>query len=272
MDKDSACFPLIPASTVRAARTLYGRGNVYLRLGDRLNELLLKFDPRMIAMQLGGDSALLLSLLTIIQYVEKLTDVELAASIQQRMDLRYAVHLATPSPRLDPHALCVFRSRLLANPEGRCLFQEIVQSIYPEIKTNLTQDVPAVEDVLDSICENVIRGWLMESMLSSMEALSANHFNWLRRIALPHWYQRYHRSIVVTDLVHSIGKQELTREEILGDIQHLLYEIHGSNSHDILEMHEIRDLSWTWEQLTFSKSKTDCDHCIKKHHGKEELH
>lgn len=262
MDKDSACFPLIPASTVRAARTLYGRGNVYLRLGDRLNELLLKFDPRMIAMQLGGDSALLLSLLTIIQYVEKLTDVELAASIQQRMDLRYAVHLATPSPRLDPHALCVFRSRLLANPEVRCLFQEIVQSIYPEIKTNLTQEVPAVEDVLDSICENEIRGWLMEAMLGSMEALSANHFNWLRRIALPHWYQRYHRSIVVSDATDLFGTRELTQEDVQRDIEHLLHEIHQSNSQDIIEMRETKKLKSIWTQLTNAASTKNCHQCI----------
>lgn len=262
MDKDSACFPLIPASTARAARTLYGRGNVYLRLGDRLNELLLNFDPRMIAVQMGGESALLLCLLTIIQYVEKMTDVELAVSIQQRMDLRYAVHLGTPSPRLDPHALCVFRRRLLTNPEGRRLFQEIVQSIYPEIKTNITQEAPTVEDILDSICENETRVWLMEAMLGSMEALSANHFDWLRRIALPHWYQRYDRSIVVSDATNLFGKQELTQEDVQRDIEHLLREIQQSNSQDIIEMRETKKLKMIWARSTDPTTTKNCHQCI----------
>lgn len=263
MDKDSACFPLIPASTARAARMLYGRGNLYLRLGDRLNDLVSKFDRDLLSRQLG-ENGLLLALLTIIQYVEKLSDRELSALIQQRMDLRYAVHLATPSPRLDPQVLCVFRSRLLTNPEGLRLFDALFQTICPEITTNATTEEQSIEDVLNSICEHEVRVSLMETMLRSVEALSANHFHWLRGIALPHWYQRYSRSIVVSDSIHSCSKQELTQEEIQGDIQHLLFEIKESNSPDMTEMHEIRQLRLTWEELTCSPSTKDCGHCIKR--------
>lgn len=263
MDKDSACFPLIPASTARAARTLYGRGNVYLRLGDRLNDLVSKFDLQRISMQFG-ENALLLALLTIIQYVEKLSDRELSALIQQRMDLRYAVHLATPSPRLDPDVLCVFRSRLLTNPEGLRSFDALFQTIYPEITTNAKTEEGSIEDALNSICENEVRVSLMETMLRSVEALSANHFHWLRRIALPHWYQRYSRSIAISDSIHPSGRQELTQEEIQGDIQHLLFEINDPNSPDMTELHEIRQLRLTWEELTCSPSAKDCGHCIKR--------
>lgn len=271
MDKDSALFPSVPASTVRAARALYGRGNVYLRLGDRLNDLVSKFDQRMFSVQFGEGKALSLALLTVIQYVEKLTDVEMAASIQHRMDLRYALHLATPSPRLDPHALCLFRSRLLTDPEERGLFREIFQSVYPEITSNGLKEEPTIEDVLNSICETEVRVSLIEAMLRSVEALSANHFNWLRQIALPHWYQRYNRPMLVSTSNQSLGKQELTREDVQGDIQHLLYEIHESNSQEIMEMHEIKDLSLTWEQLTNSKFMKDCNHCLKKNSRKEGL-
>ena len=259
-------LPSIPPSTVRAARELYGRGNVYLRLGDRLNYLLSKFDQRTISAQLGEENALLLALMTIVQYVEKLTDAELAASIQQRMDLRYALHLATPSPRLDPHALCRFRSRLLISLQGRCLFQDIFQTVYPEITSNVLKEEPALDDVLNSICENEVRASLIEAMLRAMEALSANHFHWLRQIALPHWYQRYNRSMLVTSPNQFPGKQELTQEDIQGDIQHLLYEVHESNSQDIMEMHEIKELSLAWEQLPYSKSTKDCNLCLKKNH------
>lgn len=266
MDKDSALFPSVPANTVQAARALYGRGNVYLRLGDRLNHLVSKFDQRILAAKLGRDQGLLLGLLTIIQYVEKLTDTELAASIQHRMDLRYALHLATPSPRLNPDALCAFRRYLLSDPQSWRLFEELFHSVYPEITPNATKEEPAIDKVLNSICENEVRMCLLEAMLHCMEALSANHFSWLRQIALPHWYQRYNRSIVVNSSNPSLGRQELTREDIQGDIQHLLYAVQESHLQDIMEVREIQDLSLTWQHLTNTASIPDCDHCTKRNH------
>src|SRR6266545_3714577 len=176
MSNDSALFPSIPASTVRAARALYGRGNVYLRLGDRLNQLATKVDHRNASTYFEEGQAGLLTLLTIIQYVEKLTDVELVESIQARMDLRYALHLATPSPRLDPHSLCAFRSKVLMDPQYRSFFEEIFKDIYPEIISTAMNEESNVDQVLHSICENEIRASLIEAMLCSVEALSANHF------------------------------------------------------------------------------------------------
>ena len=264
MDKDSALFPLIPASTVRAARALYGRGNLYLRLGDRLNHLASKVDPCVMSLNWNENKTALLTLLTVIQYVEKLTDEEMAESIQQRMELRYALHLATPSPRLDPRSLCAFRMKTLSDPQYRRLFEEMFKYIYPEITSTVMKEDPSIDEVLNSICENEVRATLVEAMLRSMEALSANHFHWLRQIALPHWYQRYNRSVVNLDA--SFRKQEFTREDIQGDIQHLLYEIRRSNLPDIIEMPETKGLNRIWEQLTDTESITDCNYCIQVVH------
>lgn len=260
MDKDSALFPLIPASTARAARALYGRGNLYLRLGDRLNLLTSKFDPRVTSLYWNEDQTALLTLLTVIQYVEKLTDEQMSKSIQQRMELRYALHLATPSPRLDPHSLCAFRRRALTDPQCRQLFEEMFKQIYPEITSTAMKEEPNIDDVIHSICENEVRATLLEAMLCSMEALSANHFHWLRQIALPHWYQRYSRSVVNLDA--AFRKQDFTQEDIQGDIQHLLYEIRISNVPEIIEMPETKSLNRIWEQLTDTQSPKDCSHCI----------
>ena len=266
MDKDSALFPSIPISTFRAARALYGRGNLYLRLGDRLNQLASKVDPHILCLQRNDDKSAWLALLTVIQYVEKLTDVELAEAIQLRMDLRYALHLATPSPRLNPLSLCTFRSRILTNPECRSWFEEMFKHIYPEITSTVMKEEAHIDDVINSICENVIRASLMEVMLRSMEALSANHSNWLREIALPHWYQRYNRSLIVASTNGTIQKQEVIREDIEADIHHLLYAIRASNSPDILELHETKALSLVWERLSDPHPLNNCNHCINLIH------
>lgn len=266
MDKDSALFPLIPASTVRAARALYGRGNLYLRLGDRLNHLALKLDQSAVSAGLGDNKTALLAVLTVIQYVERMTDMEMAEAIQRRMDLRYALHLPTPSPRLDPNSLCEFRSRITTDPQCGCLFQELFKLVYPEISSTAMKEEPHTDDVLNSICENEVRATLVEAMLQAMEALSANHFNWLRQIALPHWYQRYNRSTIVANLDLSFRKEELSREDILGDIQHLLYEIRKSDSPEIIQMPETKRLNEMWEQLSDSASEKNCNHCINQIH------
>lgn len=262
MDKDSALFPSIPASTVRAARALYGRGNLYLRLGDRLNHLAARLDHKDLLDHMGGNQTALLTVLTIIQYVEKLSDAELAEAIEMRMDLRYAVHLATPSPGIDPNSLCEFRQRILADPQCHILFEEVFKTIHPEITSTAMKEESNIDDVLNSICENEVRASLMEAMLGSMEALSANHFNWLRGIALPHWYQRYNRSLAAASSDGSIRKQEVTRDEILGDIQHLLYEIWKSNSRDLMQMRETKKLNQIWQQLAESDTVNHCHHCI----------
>lgn len=262
MEKDSALFPSIPASTVRAALALYGRGNLYLRLGDRLNHLASNFDQKNLLSHLGGNKTALLTVLTIIQYVEKLTDAELAESIQRRMDLRYALHLATPSPRIDPHTLCIFRSRIMTDPQCYILFEEVFKTIHPEITSTAMKEELNIDDVLNSICENEVRASLMGAMLNSMEALSANHSNWLRGIALPHWYQRYNRSVVATSLDGCISKGEVTRKEIEGDIQRLLYEIRESDSRDIMEMRETKKLHLIWDQLTDPCTSKNCHQCI----------
>lgn len=255
-------FPSIPESTVRAARALYGPGNLYLRLGDRLNHLALKIDTKTLLAHLGGNQTALLTLLTIIQYVEKLTDAELVESVQMRMDLRYALHLATPSPRINPHSLCVFRSRIMTDPQCHVLFEDVFKTVYPEITSMAMKEEPHIDDVLSTICENEVRASLMEVMLSAMEALSANHFKWLLAIALPHWYQRYHRSLVLPGTDGSMRKQEVSREDIQRDLEHLLFEIHKSHLHDIAEMHETKKLNLIWAQLTAPNIPKNCHQCI----------
>jgi hypothetical protein len=180
------------------------------------------------------------------------------------MELRYALHLATPSPRLDPRSLCSFRRKAVSDPQYRRLFEEMFKQIYPEITSTAMKEEPHIDDVIHSICENEVLATLVKTMLCSMEALSATQFHWLRQIALPHWYQRYSRSAVSLDA--SFRKQEFTREDIQGDIQYLLYEIRRSNSPEIIEMPETKKLNRIWEQLTDSQSLKDCNRCIQAIH------
>jgi len=266
MDNDSTLFPVIPTSTIRAARAHYGQGNLYLRLGDRLNHLASKIDTGTNSTYLRREKTALLAVLIIIQYVEKLTDADLTESIQQRMELRYALHLPTPSYRIDPHSLCEFRRKVLTVPEYHALFKEVFKNIYPEITSTTMNEEPDIDDVLHSMCVNEVDAALVEAMFRSMEALSAAHFNWLREIALPHWYHRYSHSLITSPSWSTFQGQDQAWDEVRADVQYLLHEIHKSDLRTIMEMPEIKNLSLVSANLTDLKSIKGCDHCINRMH------
>jgi len=257
-------FPPIPENTVRAARASYGKGNVYVRLGDHLNALVSKLDLKNPVLKREGNITIFLGLLTIIQHIEQLADVEMADSIQQRNDLKYALHSPVSGLRLDPAALCTFRQMVLADAEYRSFFEGVLIHLYPEIGPDETGKNVDAGRIIHSICENTIHKSILDAMFRSIEALSADHFNWLRKIAPPHWYERYARSTVKTDSIITIQQKELSQEEISEDIQHLLQEIHQSNSRELVELPEIQILNRMWELLPRYKSTNNCNDCINK--------
>jgi hypothetical protein len=160
----------------------------------------------------------------------------------------------------------MFRRRILTDPGCRVLFGEMFNTISPEITPIVIKEETDIHDVLNSICDREVHAALVEAMYSSIEALSANHFNWLRSIARPHWYQRYNYSQNLSKSSGSIQELEVSRQDIQEDIQYLLFEIRESKSREIIEMPETKNLDLIWELLQDKPSVRDCNRCINKIH------
>ena len=255
-------FPSIPESTIRSARATFGKGNIYLRLGDQLNGLISKIDADLLTIQFDGYTGTLLAGLTLIQYVEGLTDNELSVALHGRVDLRYALHLPTPGPRLDPSLLCDFRQRVLKNGRARSLLEQTFQVLYPEVRADELNPDPSICLVIQTICTNTTRAAVVESMFYAIEALSANHFAWLRKVALPHWYERYSHSLLMLDSGLSIRQKEFTMEDVRVDIQYLIQSAEQSNSPLINEVPEVKNLRHIWDQLINEKPEDQCAYCF----------
>lgn len=255
-------FPLIPENTIRTARASYGRGNIYLRLGDQLNELISKLDSDLLVIQSDGYAGTLLAALTLVQYVEGLTDSELTESLHGRVDLRYALHLPTPGPRFDPFTLCNFRQRVLKDHQYHLLLEEIFKVLYPELRPEELNNDLDICMVVKSICMNTMRASVVEAMFHAIEALSANQFNWLRQVALPHWYERYNDSMLMIGSGLSIRQKEYTPDDLRIDIDYLLQAADQSNSYKINEVPEIKTLRRMWGQLLHYKPEDQCAYCF----------
>ncbi len=255
-------FPSIPDNTIRTARASYGRGNIYLRLGDHLNELISGLDSDLLAIQLGGYSGTLLAALTTVQYVEGLTDNELTESLQVRIDLRYALHLPNPGPKLDPFTLCAFRQKVLKNYRYGLLLEEVFKVLYPQLRPDQPENAPHIYNMIKTICVNTVRTSVVEAMFHAIEALSANHFTWLRQVALPHWYERYNHSSSTMGSGLSIRQKELTPDDLRLDIQYLLEAADQANAQKINEVQEIKTLRHMWNQLLHYRPEEQCAYCF----------
>jgi hypothetical protein len=85
-------------------------------------------------------------------------------------------------------------------------------------------------------------------MHQALEVLALQFPQWLRKVALPHWYGRYNRATPRLEVAMLLGQQRFLMEEIGADIHHLLSEVHQSGSRELNELHEIKVLSQIWAQ------------------------
>lgn len=123
--------PALPVDTARAAESAFGTDHPYLKIGESLNDLLSGLDTVSLASadERLEDSFWPYSLATILQYWEDLTDHQMSNATRIRVDLKYALHLPLSFPGIDSLALCRFRQRLLLNPAGKEVFQQLVSRL-----------------------------------------------------------------------------------------------------------------------------------------------
>jgi hypothetical protein len=116
-------------------------------------------------------------------------------------------------------------------------------------------------------------------MNQTLEVLAVRYSQWLRKIALPHWYGRYNPTAPRLDVAILLGQQRFFMEEIASDIHHLLENVHQSGSHEINELYEVQVLERVWTQQFQGRnldqslrlealSLKDCEVCSHKGAGR----
>src|SRR5947209_10183144 len=117
-------IPAIPEETVRVARAVLPKSNVFLLMRDELGTLYTDEDFRDLFPSRGqpAQAPWRLALVTLMQYAEGLTDRQAADAVRTRIDWKYALSVELTDGGFDFSVLSEFRSRLLANGAERRLF------------------------------------------------------------------------------------------------------------------------------------------------------
>lgn len=105
----------VPAETARIARAAYPKGNLYLKPRDTLGTIYRDEDfaelfPR------DGQPAYApwrLALVTVLQFLENLSDRQAADAVRGRLDWKYLLGLELSDPGFDASVLVEFRQRRL---------------------------------------------------------------------------------------------------------------------------------------------------------------
>ncbi|MCA1821132.1 MAG: IS1182 family transposase [Pseudonocardia sp.] len=187
-------WPEVPEQTAAVARAAFPKGTLAMRVRDELPGL---FTDEQFASAFGvrgkpGISPGQLALVTVLQFVENLTDRQAADAVRGRIDWKYALSLELTDPGFDHTVLTGFRQRLIDHGlEEKVL--DLLLARLAELgmvkaggrqRTDSTHVLAAVRAV------NRLE-FLTETLRAALEALSAAAPDWLATHIDVHWVQRY---------------------------------------------------------------------------------
>ena len=108
-------IPPVPPETARVAQAAFPKGNLYMKLRDRVGTIIQDEDFVALFAKDGapGLPPWRLALVTILQFHEHLSDRQAAEAVRARIDWKYVLSLELTDPGFDFSVLSEFRARLI---------------------------------------------------------------------------------------------------------------------------------------------------------------
>jgi transposase len=184
----------VPEETERIARAAFPKGNIYLRLRDEIGTIFddPMFAPLFPARGQPAECPWQLALITVMQFIEGLSDCQAADAVRSRIDWKYALGLELTDPGGDASVLCEFRARLIAGNLEQALLETMLARFKErgllkargQQRTDSTHVLAAVRTLnrLESIGET------LRAALNSLATVAPV---WLADLVAPDWFERY---------------------------------------------------------------------------------
>jgi transposase len=208
-------FGEIPEMTVRVARATFRKGTLCVRIRDELGPV---FDDEQFVGLFGdrgrpGWSPARLVWVSVLQFVEGLTDRQAAEAVRSRIDWKYLLGLELDDPGFDHTVLSEFRDRLIAGEAQRLLLDTLLVRLVEaglvkgggRARTDSTHVLAAVR-VLNRV-ENVFT-----TMQNALEQIAETVPGWLGSWLPPTWQALYGKPLKMpktdtgrVELGHRIG-------------------------------------------------------------------
>jgi hypothetical protein len=189
----------------------------------------------------------MLYLITIFQYVETLPDNSAADALRLRLDWKYALHLPLTYPGLSASSFCEFRKWLLSDRTGEQTLQAILTRLS---EVMLVTGKPCFSlpagDIVRNVCLLSRLAMVWDSIGEVLGVLAVKQPEWLRKVNLPHWYERYGNRRKTINLTAKDSELVDLAQSIGADGDHLLMAISAADSPGLVSLPEVLAMKQVW--------------------------
>ena len=211
---------VVPQQTARVARAAFPKGALCLTIYDHLGTLFrdqefLDLYPR------AGQPAqapFRLALVTLLQFIEGLSDRAAADAVRARIDWKYLLCLELDDPGFDASVLCEFRGRLLERSAEHRLFDTVLKLLVEHklVKARGRQRTDSTH-VLAAIRSLNRLERAVETMRSTLNALATVAPEWISANIPTEWVKRYGPRADESRLPESQEKRTALAEQVAAD-------------------------------------------------------
>jgi transposase len=184
----------VPEETARVARAANPKGNVYMRMRDELGSIYQDQMFTALFPQRGqpAEAPWRLALVTVMQYMEALSDRQAVEAVRGRIDWKYALSLELTDPGFDFSVLTEFRTRLLRGGAETHLLQALLElcksrgwlKARGRQRTDSTHVLAAIRDLNRLECAG-------ETLRHTLNVLAEVAPDWLLAQIDAGWFDRY---------------------------------------------------------------------------------
>src|SRR5687767_11975939 len=219
-------IPPVPETTATAVRAAFPKGNLYVDLREEFGSL---YRDELFADFYSNRGHPVevapwrLALVTVMQYIEGLTDRQSADAVRRCMDWKYALSLELTDPGFNFTLLHDFRCRVLTHEAGQRCLDTFLAACKARgwVKARGTQRTDSTH-VLAAIRTLHRLECVLEAMHYALNQLSDVAPAWVRQQVPPVWYTRYGLRSDQARLPKDASKREALARQVGADGYQLL--------------------------------------------------
>ena len=186
----------IPELTRYVAKAAFPKGNVFMTMRDELGQIFRDEEFAELYPALGqpAESPARLALVTVMQYVENLTDRQAAEAVRERISWKYALGLELTNQGFHYSVLSEFRQRLIKGGVERLLLEKLLSRCADRglLKGKNKQRTDSTH-VLAAIRTLTLLELVGETMRYALDEIARLSPTWLAKQVRPEWFKRYER-------------------------------------------------------------------------------
>jgi transposase len=243
----------IPEATATVARAAFPKGSPAMILRDHLGPIYQDADFQALFPSDQGQpawSAWRLALISVLQYLEDLSDGQAAQAVRGRIDWKYALSLPLEHPGVDASVLSEFRTRLVQAGAEDVLLERLLEQCQEQgwLKAGGTQrsDSTHVVAAIRVLHRLEVVG---ETLRAALNSLAAAAPEWLQARVSTAWFERYGSRMENYQWPKTAEHRQQFAETFGRDGHYLLEEIWAETAPDWLpQLPAVEILRQVWVQ------------------------